>query len=136
MRLRPPTLVWPCVDVQTGLAYPLMPSEPEAGARRTLRDVLVLRPGTTVMDLFEILLVRRMPRAMHTSSALLRGADGAEWPPALCDALGLPVRTRVRVCACARAYVRVLGSMARGSWWAGTTSEQRGAAFMAAQRNS
>jgi hypothetical protein len=105
MRLRPPTLVWPCVDVQTGLAYPLMPSEPEAGARRTLRDVLVLRPGTTVMDLFEILLVRRMPRVMHTSSALLRGADGAEWPTTLCDALGLPVRTRVRVRACVRACV-------------------------------
>ena len=55
MSLRPPVLVWPVLDVQSGASYPLNPEEPRSDVT-TLRDVLVLKPGTTVMQLFEILL--------------------------------------------------------------------------------
>lgn len=54
MRLRPPVLVWPVVDLDTGGSYPILPEEPRSSVR-ICRDVVVLKPGTTVLTLFEIL---------------------------------------------------------------------------------
>ena len=55
MRLRPPVLVWPVVDLATGASYPILPEEPRSNVM-VCRDVVVLKPGTTVLSLFEILL--------------------------------------------------------------------------------
>ena len=51
MRLRPPVLVWPVVDLQTGESYSINSEEPRS-AVKICRDVLVLKPGTTVLALF------------------------------------------------------------------------------------
>ena len=55
MRLRPPVLVWPVVDLDTGASYQILPEEPRSNVK-VCRDVVVLKPGTTVLMLFEILL--------------------------------------------------------------------------------
>lgn len=55
MRLRPPVLVWPVIDLDTGASYPILPEEPRSNVK-ICRDVVVLKPGTTVLTLFEILL--------------------------------------------------------------------------------
>jgi|EP01043_Picozoa_sp_COSAG02_P033495 hypothetical protein len=55
MRLRPPVLVWPVIDLDSGASYPILPEEPRSNVK-ICRDVVVLKPGTTVLALFEILL--------------------------------------------------------------------------------
>ena len=61
LALKPPVVAFPCWDVASCLAVPLSESAsregaPYGGSAQHFRDMLVLRPGTTVGELFAILL--------------------------------------------------------------------------------